>query len=52
MTEAFVTKGMPNTGLDEAAVEAVKKAKWNPAEQRGKKIGVWLTVPIIFSLTN
>jgi len=52
VTEAYVTQGVPNTGLDEAAVEAVKKSKWYPAQQRDKKIGVWQTVPIVFSLTD
>ena len=43
---------MPNTGLDEAALTAVKKSKWYPAQQRDKKVGVWQTVPVVFSLTN
>ena len=40
VTEAYVTKGLPNTGLDEAALSAVKKSKWKPARQREKKVGV------------
>ena len=52
VTEAYVTKGMPNTGLDDAALTAVKKSKWYPAQQRDKKVGVWQTVPVVFSLTN
>ena len=37
-------------GLDEAAVEAVKRSKWKPAQQRDKKVGVWLTIPVTFTL--
>ena len=50
VTEAYVQKGVPNTGLDEAALKAVKKSKWNPARQREKKVGVWQTVPVRFEL--
>jgi len=50
VTEAWVLKGIPNTGLDEAALEAVKKSKWKPAQQRKKKVGVWQTVPVKFEL--
>ena len=52
VTEAFVQKGLPNTGLDEAALSAVKKSKWNPPQQRDKKVGVWQTVPVKFELTT
>ena len=50
VTEAYVQKGVPNTGLDEAALSAVKKSKWKPARQREKKVGVWQTVPVRFEL--
>jgi len=52
VTEAYVMKGIPNTGLDEAALNAVKKSKWKPAQQRDKKVGVWQTVPVKFELTS
>ena len=50
VTEAYVQKGLPNTGLNEAALSAVKKSKWKPARQREKKVGVWQTVPVRFEL--
>ncbi|MAV64648.1 MAG: hypothetical protein CMG00_05605 [Candidatus Marinimicrobia bacterium] len=50
VTEAYVQKGVPNTGLDEAALKAVKQSKWKPARQREKKVGVWQTVPVRFEL--
>ena len=52
VTEAWVQKGIPNTGLNEAALEAVKKSTWKPAQQRDKKVGVWQTVPVKFELTS
>ncbi len=52
VTEAWVLKGIPNTGLDEAALSAVKKSRWKPAQQRDKKVGVWQTVPVKFELTS
>jgi len=52
VTEAWVQKGIPNTGLDEAALSAVKKSRWKPAQQRDKKVGVWQTVPVRFELRS
>tara|TARA_B100000029_G_scaffold6317_1_gene6837 strand:- start:1520 stop:2143 length:624 start_codon:yes stop_codon:yes gene_type:complete len=53
VTEAWVlNEGIPNTGLNEAALDAVKKSKWKPAQQRDKKVGVWQTVPVKFELTS
>ena len=52
VTEAHILRGIPGTGLDEAALAAVKKSKWHPAQQRDKKVGVWQTVPVTFRLTS
>ena len=52
VTAVKILKGIPNTGLDESAIKAVKKSRWHPARQRDKKVGVWITIPIDFSLTN
>ena len=52
VTAVKIVKGLPNTGLDEAAIQAIKKSRWYPARQRDKKVGIWLTIPIDFSLTN
>ncbi len=37
-------------GCDEAAMKAVKEAKFRPGKQRGKKVNVQVTIPIVFSL--
>ena len=36
-------------GLDEVAIEAVKKWKFIPAKNQGKPVAVWVTFPITFS---
>ena len=46
----IILKGIPNTGLNEAAIDAIKKSKWKPAKQRDKKVGVWIAIPINFTL--
>ncbi len=45
-----VLKGIPNTGLNEAAVTAIKKTKFKPALQRDRKVGVWISIPVVFKL--
>ena len=52
VTVTKIVKGLPNTGLDEAALDAIKKSTWYPASQRDKKVGVWTTIPVDFSLTT
>ena len=52
VTATKIVKGLPNTGLDEAALGAIKRSRWYPARQRDKKVGIWLTIPVDFSLTN
>ncbi|MBL1211845.1 MAG: energy transducer TonB [Ignavibacteriae bacterium] len=37
-------------GCDEAALEAVKKVKFNPGKQRGKPVPVQVSIPILFKL--
>ncbi len=45
-----ILKGIPNTGLDEAAVEAIRKTRFKPAKQRERPVGVWITFPVVFKL--
>lgn len=47
-----VLKGIPNTGLNEAAIEAVRKTKFKPAIRDDKNVGVWISIPIVFKLKN
>ena len=50
--ETIVIKGIPNTGLNESAVAALRKTRFRPAKQRETPVGVWITIPINFSLQN
>ncbi len=50
VTDIYVYKGIPNTGLDEAAMGAIKRTRWKPARQRDRKVGVWMRLPINFKL--
>ena len=49
--ETKIQLGIPNTGLNEAAMSAVKKTRFKPAKQRDKPVGVWISIPITFRLT-
>ena len=48
--ETTIIKGIPNTGLDEAAIEAIRKTLFRPAKQRERAVGVWISIPVNFKL--
>ena len=48
--ETLILKGVPNTGLDEAAMEAIRKTRFRPAKQRERAVGVWISIPVNFKL--
>ncbi len=48
--ETLILKGVPNTGLDEAAMEAIRKTRFKPAKQRERSVGVWISIPVNFKL--
>jgi len=50
--ETIVLKGVPNTGLDEAATKAIRKTRFKPAKQRDRPVGVWISIPVHFTLKN
>jgi len=50
VTECIILKGVPNTGLDEAAIAAIKKTRFRPAKQRDRNVGVYISIPVIFKL--
>lgn len=50
--DVMVVRGIHKL-LDDEAVRVIKSMpKWIPGEQRGKKVSVWYTVPISFTLDN
>ena len=48
--DTIILKGIPNTGLDEAAVKAIRKTRFRPAKQRERAVGVWISIPVNFRL--
>ncbi|MCH8013124.1 MAG: TonB family protein [Candidatus Marinimicrobia bacterium] len=50
VTGVNIVKGMPDTGLDEAAIQAIWNTRFKPAKQKGQPVGVWITLPINFRL--
>ena len=48
--ETLILKGVPNTGLDEAAMEAIRKTRFRPAKQRERAVRVWISIPVNFKL--
>jgi len=50
--ECEIEKGIPNTGLNEAAINAIKRTPFKPAMQRDRKVGVWITIPVRFRLSS
>ncbi|MBL7052455.1 MAG: energy transducer TonB [Candidatus Marinimicrobia bacterium] len=45
-------QGIPNTGLNEAAMTAIKKTKFKPAMQRDRPVKVKMAITINFKLEN
>ena len=50
--ETVILKGIPNTGLDEAATEAIRLVRFKPAKQRERAVGVWISIPVNFRLKS
>ncbi len=48
----LILKGMPGTGLDEAAMDAIKRTRFKPAKQRDRDVGVWISIPVTFTLNT
>ena len=45
----YLVKGVFES-LDQMALQAVIKSRWIPAKQQGKRIGVWVNIPVSFKL--
>ena len=50
--ETIILKGVRNTGLDEAAAKAIMRTRFKPAKQRDRPVGVWISIPVHFTLKN
>jgi TonB family protein len=52
VADARILKPSGNASLDQAAVDAALRAKFNPARQRDKAVRVWVSIPFRFTLQN
>jgi len=50
--ETVIMKGIPGSGLNEAAISAIRKTRFKPAKQRDRSIGVWMSIPVNFKLNK
>ncbi len=50
--DCLILSGIEGSGLNEAAIDAVKKSRFYPAQQRDRNVAVWITVPVIFKLAS
>lgn len=50
--DTVILKGIPNTGLDEAATTAIRAVRFRPAKQRERAVGVWISIPVNFRLKS
>ncbi|MHC1700761.1 MAG: energy transducer TonB [Humidesulfovibrio sp.] len=50
--EVNVVRAEPAGVFDEAAVEAARKWQFSPAMSRGATVGMWMTLPVRFSLED
>ena len=46
----IVLKSLGESGCDQAAMAAVKAVQWQPAQQDGTPVSVWVGIPVIFKL--
>ena len=47
-----ILKGIPDSGLDQAAIDAINKTYFLPGELNGKSVGAWVSLPFTFKLQD
>jgi protein TonB len=52
VTRASVVQANPTQIFDQAALEAVRKWRFAPAQLDGEKVATWMSVPIRFKMNN
>jgi len=50
VAKTTVLSSNPNEGLNKAAIESIRTARFKPAKQRDKPVGVWISIPIYFKI--
>jgi protein TonB len=48
--EMNVLEGIADSGLNEAAMAAIKKTRFKPAQHRNQPVGVYISIPVNFKL--
>ena len=49
--QSQVVRGIPEGGLNEAAVAAIEKVTWNPAMLHNQPVEAMITIPVVFRLS-
>ena len=49
VSEMVILKGV-TADLNAAAAEAIRRTRFLPASQRGRPVGVWISIPVAFRL--
>jgi len=50
VVQTRIARSLGPNGIDQAAMNAISKTKWNPALRDGKAVAVWISVPVDFRL--
>ncbi len=50
VTSVMIQRSIPNTGLDEGAMEAIKNTTFTPAMLNGEAVGTWIAIPVYFGI--
>ncbi len=48
VTYVIVADGVEGTGLDEAALEGIRKARFEPALHQGRPVSAWMAITVRF----
>ncbi|MBN2029137.1 energy transducer TonB [bacterium] len=47
-----ILQSLVSYGCDEAAENAIRATRWNPAYQRDMPVQVWVAIPVTFQLSD
>ena len=48
--DSFILRGMSENSLNQAALKAIRKTRFKPAQYNGQAIGVWISIPVNFTI--
>lgn len=51
-SQSKIIKGIEDGEINEAAINAIEKTKWNPALNNNQPVAVWVTIPVHFKLAT